>query len=89
MSAASAWEASIKASLGKLVLPEPVTVALEKHGFLPLPITGLHAEVAGRLPYHHRDPSDRMLIAQAQAEGLLLVTHDVLFKGYSVEVLWT
>lgn len=89
VSAASVWEASIKASLGKLELPEPISAALGKHGFLPLPITCLHAEAASRLPYHHRDPFDRMLIAQAQTEGLLLVTHDMLFKGYDVNVLWT
>lgn len=89
VSAASVWEASIKASLGKLVLPEPISMALGKHGFLPLSITCLHAEAAAKLPYHHRDPFDRMLIAQAQVEGLLLITHDELFKGYDVNVLWT
>ncbi|MFL6202622.1 MAG: type II toxin-antitoxin system VapC family toxin [Thermoanaerobaculia bacterium] len=88
VSAASAWEARIKASLGRLDLPDTVEAGVLASGFERLLITFSHAERAASLPPHHRDPFDRMLVAQAQAEGLTLVTHDRLLEPYEVEILW-
>ena len=87
VSAASVWEASLKASLGKLDVPESIEVAFADDGFEPLPIDFRHAERAGGLPGHHRDPFDRMLIAQAQIEDLTIVTRDRAFAPYEVAVL--
>jgi PIN domain nuclease of toxin-antitoxin system len=89
VSAASAWEAAIKASLGRLGLPDTVEAGVLASGFEKLLITFSHAEHAATLPQHHRDPFDRMLVAQARAEGLTLVTHDRLLEPYDVEILWT
>ena len=89
VSAATAWEISIKTTLGKLDAPDNLEDALAANGFSPLPITVEHALAAGRLPEHHRDPFDRMLIAQAQVEGLTLVTHDGAFGHYDVHLLDT
>lgn len=88
VSAASAWEAAIKASLGRLEFPDTIEAGVLASGFEKLVITFSHAERAGGLPPHHRDPFDRMLVAQAQAEGLTLVTHDRLLEPYEVEILW-
>lgn len=88
VSAASAWEASIKCSLGRLEIPDTLEAGVLASGFEKLLITFAHAERAGGLPPHHRDPFDRMLVAQAQAEGLTLVTHDGLMEPYDVEILW-
>jgi PIN domain nuclease of toxin-antitoxin system len=88
VSAASAWEAAIKASLGRLDLPDTIEAGVLASGFEKLLITFSHAERAAGLPPHHRDPFDRMLVAQAQAEGLTLVTHDRLLEPYEVEILW-
>ena len=74
---ATAWEISIKQALGKLEAPDDLEAALEASRFQPLPITVAHALAAGRLPRHHDDPFDRMLIAQAQHAQLTMVTHDV------------
>lgn len=76
MSAASSWEISIRKSLGKLDAPDGLGTIMEDEGFLPLAITNFHGERAGLLAPLHRDPFDRMLVAQAQAEGLELVTAD-------------
>lgn len=76
ISAASNWEISIKRSLGKLEAPEDMDSVVEDNSFLKLPISPYHGDQAGLLPNIHRDPFDRMLIAQAQAEGLILVTAD-------------
>jgi PIN domain nuclease of toxin-antitoxin system len=89
VSAASAWEARIKASLGRLDLPDTVEAGVLASGFERLLITFSHAERAASLPPHHRDPFDRMLVAQAQAEELTLVTHDRLLEPYEVEILWS
>lgn len=89
VSAASAWEAGIKAALGRLTLPEPFERGVERAGFDKLPITFTHAAAAARLPPHHPDPFDRMLVAQARLEGLVLVTHDRRLAGYDLDVLWT
>jgi PIN domain nuclease of toxin-antitoxin system len=88
VSAASAWEAAIKAALGRLELPDTVESGVEDSGFEKLPITFSHAEAAAVLPPHHNDPFDRMLVAQAKAEGLTLVAHDRKLKPYDVPTLW-
>jgi PIN domain nuclease of toxin-antitoxin system len=88
VSAVSAWEAAIKVSLGRLKLPDTIEAGVLASGFEKLLITFSHAERTASLPHHHRDPFDRMLIAQAQAEGLTLVTHDRLLAPYDVEILW-
>jgi len=87
VSAVSIWEASIKAALGKLRVPGSLSEAAAQSGFEPLPISLLHAETAGALPPHHRDPFDRMLIAQAQVEDLTIVTRGPAFNDYDVSVL--
>jgi len=89
VSAASAWEAAIKVSLGRLELPDTLEAGVLASGFEKLLITFSHAEHAAGLPRHHKDPFDRMLVAQARAEGLTLVTHDRLLEPYEVEILWT
>ena len=86
-SAASVWEVSIKEMLGKLRVPEPLSVVAAEEGFRPLPVTFEHAERLLDLPPHHRDPFDRMLVAQAQVEGLTIVTHDRQFDRYDVPIL--
>jgi PIN domain nuclease of toxin-antitoxin system len=89
MSAASAWEIAIKYELGDLPLHiEPVLFVPEVIRGLAmqtLDITAVHAIEAGRLPRHHRDPFDRMLIAQANVEGMTLLTSDRVFGKYKVE----
>lgn len=89
VSAASAWEAAIKQGLGRLKLPDRFEAGVEDSGFEKLPVTFAHAERAGALPPHHRDPFDRMLLAQAIEENLLLVTHDSVLEPYEVAILWT
>jgi PIN domain nuclease of toxin-antitoxin system len=84
VSAASAWEISIRRALGKLRMKGSIADHVEAAGFEPLPIALAHAERAGSLPEHHRDPFDRMLIAQAQIEGLTIVTRDAVFDAYDV-----
>src|SRR2546426_4360722 len=79
VSAASAWEIAIKRTVGKLRMRGSITDHVEGAGFEPLAITFHHAERAGSLPDHHRDPFDRMLVAQAQIEGLTIVTRDRAF----------
>lgn len=87
VSAASLWEISIKRALGKLEVEGILLDQLAENGFDPLPISWEHAERAGALPLHHRDPFDRMLIAQAQADDLTVVTRDRAFAPYGVRVL--
>lgn len=87
VSSASAWEAAIKQKLGKLRLEEPFERMVGASGFTELAITFLHAARYLTLPPHHRDPFDRMLIAQALVEGATLVTHDPQFEKYDVPLL--
>ena len=91
VSVASAWEIAIKVGLGRLDLSEPAHECfpreLERGGFEILPIGLEHALSVDSLPYHHRDPFDRMLIAQARMEGLRIVTADRLFAAYSVDLI--
>lgn len=89
ISVASAWEIAIKEALGRLKTPGQVEDAVEKNGFSPLGISFAHARTAGALPRHHRDPFDRMLVAQAQADRLVIATHDSLLRPYQVDILWT
>ena len=86
-SAASAWEISIKRALGKLEAPEDLQAAVEASGITELPISFEHAAVAGALPRHHDDPFGRMLVAQAQHEGLTLLTSDSQIPRYAVATL--
>lgn len=91
VSAASAWEISTKHRLGKLdaaAIVGRLGALLTSQGFEPLDITVNHAERAGALPGEHRDPFDRMLAAQAQAENLTLVSNDAAFHSYGVTLLW-
>jgi PIN domain nuclease of toxin-antitoxin system len=85
VSAASAWEVAIKTGLGRLRPTRTVEQAAEESGFLELPITFRHAERVTGLPAHHRDPFDRLLVAQAELEGLTLVTRNPVFERYAVE----
>jgi len=87
VSAASIWEIGIKQALGKLHAPESILDLLPEEGFETLPITARHAEAAARLPLLHRDPFDRMLVAQAHLERLTLVTHDEALWAYDLEIL--
>jgi PIN domain nuclease of toxin-antitoxin system len=87
VSAATAWEVSIKKSIGKLRAPDDLDAIVIDEGFDRLPISFFHGERAGDLPSIHRDPFDRMLIAQAQAEGLELVTADAVIGAYQVRTV--
>ena len=84
VSAVTVWEIAIKRASGKLIFGRAVGKAIEEHNFLPLPISVEQAEWAGSLPQLHRDPFDRLLVAQAQLEGLVLVTIDEQILRYSV-----
>ena len=88
VSAATVWEIAIKRALGRLDFPlDEVESILADEGFIPLPIAVAHAARAGSLPAIHRDPFDRMLVAQAQVEGLTVVSVDSKIRRYSVAVL--
>jgi PIN domain nuclease of toxin-antitoxin system len=89
VSAVSGWEIVVKRSLGKLDIPEDWAEVLLEEPFLRLPITWEHAIEVGRLPDLHRDPFDRLLLAQAQKEDLVLVTHDEAILQYPVRTLRT
>ena len=92
LSAASAWEMTIKASLGKLRLPDRAARYAEHHrqlnGFGCLPIETAALDCLESLPFHHRDPFDRLLIAQAIARDFTLVSADATFDAYPVKRLW-
>ena len=91
LSAASVWEIAIKYAIGKLPLPEPPAIYVPERmrvsGFQELAITHAHALAVGVLPLHHRDPFDRVLVAQARLEGLTLVTADAMFVRYDVRLI--
>lgn len=87
ISAATAWEIAIKQAVGRIEAPNDLLDTLEANDFDTLPITAAHALIAGGLPPHHSDPIDRMLIAQARAESLILVSVDSRFHQYDVELL--
>jgi PIN domain nuclease of toxin-antitoxin system len=92
LSAASSWEIAIKFALGSLPLPEPppkfIPRVMGAMALRSLDITHSHGIAAGELPRHHRDPFDRMLIAQARSEGMVLLTADKGFAKYDVETMF-
>lgn len=92
LSAASAWEIAIKHGLGKLPLPLPpeqyVPARMELSDTASLPVSAAHALRVASLPVHHRDPFDRLLLAQAQLERIPLVTADRQLAPYDVELIW-
>jgi PIN domain nuclease of toxin-antitoxin system len=88
VSAVTAWEIAIKHALGRLKFPiDRFDDILRRMGFDALPILPAHAIAAGSLPRHHDDPFDRMLIAQARAEALILVSRDQAVGRYDVPIL--
>lgn len=88
ISTASLWEITIKRALGKLAFPANLERVLREEGFAILPITFPHLRQLGALPFLHRDPFDRMLIAQARAEGIRIATRDAKFAPYGVAAIW-
>lgn len=92
LSAVTGWEIAIKAALGRLELSEPpralVHAQIARNGYRPLDVTLEHALGVAELPPHHDDPFDRLLVSQARAEGLALVSRDSPFARYDVPVLW-
>ena len=92
LSAVTSWEIAIKAAAGKLTLPEsPVSYVprrMAEQGLRPLAVTHPHALAVFNLPSHHRDPFDRLLVAQATLEQMVLVTADRVVETYPVEILW-
>lgn len=87
VSSASVWEISIKRSQGRLEAPDNLVATIAQTEFTELSINHIHAKLAGELPLHHRDPFDRMLVAQAQVEDLVLVTRDPHIMNYDVPTL--
>jgi PIN domain nuclease of toxin-antitoxin system len=87
VSAASAWEITIKSALGKLRTTRKPHQAIADSGFDELPITVEHAEAVGQLPAHHGDPFDRLIIAAARVESLVIVTSDGQFAHYDVPLI--
>jgi PIN domain nuclease of toxin-antitoxin system len=88
LSAAVIWEVAIKRSLGKLQAPRELAATLVGAGARPLPITLDHAGAVESLPWHHRDPFDRVLVAQALTEGAAIVSHDGRLRQYGVTIVW-
>ncbi len=88
LSAAVVWEVAIKRSLGKLDTPEGFAPRLLEAGAVPLAVSIEHAAGVQQLPHHHRDPFDRLLIAQATIEGATLVSSDEALRAYDVPILW-
>jgi len=88
VSAVVAWEIAIKSALGKIVAKTPLEPVLEDYGFVELPILLRHADTVRTLAPHHRDPFDRLLIAQAIIEDLVIVSADPILKSYGVPVVW-
>jgi PIN domain nuclease of toxin-antitoxin system len=88
VSAVTIWEAAIKRGLGKLNVPMDLLRQIEGAGVELLPVTPRHADLVASLSPHHRDPFDRLLVAQAMSEGLPLVSNDEALQPYDVEVVW-
>lgn len=92
LSAASSWEIVVKYGVGKLNLPQApgkwIPETLTKFSIRALPITVTHTIAVAELPTHHKDPFDRILVAQARSEGMLLMTEDSEVNKYPVEILW-
>ena len=87
VSAATIWELALKRAKGKIELPIDLTTAVRQAGFSGLPVTSEDAERASDLPAHHQDPFDRMLVAQAQRLGAVVVTRDRAIAAYEVDTL--
>jgi PIN domain nuclease of toxin-antitoxin system len=87
VSAATVWEIGIKRALGKLEAPDGLPDAIDATGFIGLPVTLLDGDTAAALPAHHRDPFDRMLVAQAGRLGAVIVTRNDAFRPYGVPLL--
>ncbi|MBI1815602.1 MAG: type II toxin-antitoxin system VapC family toxin [Deltaproteobacteria bacterium] len=88
VSAVVAWEIAIKSSLGRIVAKAPVEAVLEDYGFLELAVSIRHADKVRTLPLHHRDPFDRLLVAQALVEDLVIVSADRLLREYKAPIVW-
>jgi PIN domain nuclease of toxin-antitoxin system len=88
LSAAVVWEVAIKRSLGKLTVSADFHERMGKQGVSGLPVTDVHAAVVADLPLHHNDPFDRLLVAQAMAEGMSILSADKMLRKYDVPVLW-
>jgi PIN domain nuclease of toxin-antitoxin system len=88
ISMGSLWEISIKASIGKLEIPESFFGQVFASGYLKLSLEVEHLQRYRELPLHHRDPFDRLLVAQAQVEGLRIISDDSALSGYEVETIW-
>ena len=91
LSVASVWEMQIKRQLGKLALSDPLSTVIARqrsNGVNVLPISIPHVLGLEGLPFHHKDPFDRMLIAQANVDGIILLSADHIFASYTVSVLW-
>lgn len=89
VSAASGWEVATKTAKRHLRMSEPLHVTVSADSFTELPFTLRHAEELQRLPFHHRDPFDRILVAQARIEGATIVSHDRELEPYGVPMIWT
>jgi PIN domain nuclease of toxin-antitoxin system len=92
ISPASYWEIAIKVSIGKLTLHQPyqdfIDACLNKYGFMILPIEPKHAARLIGLPFHHKDPFDRLLVAQALVEDISINSNDAVLDGYGITRLW-
>jgi len=91
LSAASVWEMAIKTSLGKLSVSMPFSEFIQQktlQGFLIMPVEWHHAVAVAGMPFHHNDPFDRLLVAQALTEQLPVITADPAFKKYGVKIIW-
>jgi len=88
VSAISAWEITVKRLKGKMEAPDDLAVLVDEKGFTHLPLTFHHAELAARLPRHHKDPFDRLLVCQAIEHGMTLLTSDRLIAQYPVRTSW-
>ncbi len=92
VSAASAWEITTKFRIGKLdnaeVVAVDVAASINNEGFMPLAVSVAHGEIAGSLPGNHRDPFDRMLIAQAMLESMIFVSNEARFDAFAIKRLW-
>ena len=89
VSTASGWELAMKMAKGRLRMAEPLRATIIADRFTELPLTLRHTEELERLPVHHGDPHDRLLIAQARVEGATIVTHDRAFEAYGTPIIWT
>lgn len=88
LSAATLWEITIKRGLGKLQFPDDLEQVMHEEAFSLMPVAYAHLQTYDSLPHHHRDPFDRLLIAQSLSEGIPIATGDRIFAAYGVQVVW-